>query len=217
MPPALMSAPPVSYVIPCKMCKVVSIMSMWRVVTLHGAVRRLLKKTPLNCAFRCDHFYFPYYVHKQKKTFPSEDWRCCQNWSWFLQYLDNFGHIQWCARKMSTEWCHEISVGTPWGLSQQINSWDTLAICWDIKGATSQEAESPAVLDQTVIVLGRTVIVLHRHVIVLDRTVIKMYGVLSFPSARRWVRPSLVTSHYETHQHTSPPNSLLSHWWQICL
>ena len=79
-----------------------------------------------------------------------------------------------------------------------------------VKGATSQVAGSPAVLNQTVIVLDRTVIV-------LDRTIITIYGVLSFPSAWRWVRPSLVTSRYKTHQRTGPPNSLLSQWWQICL
>ena len=70
------------------------------------------------------------------------------------------------------------------------------------------------VLDQTVIVLDQTVIVLDRTVIVLDRTVKTIYGVLSFPPAWRWVRPrvrpSLVTWHYEPHQHTGPPNSLLS-------
>ena len=42
----------------------------------------------------------------------------------------------------------------------------------DVKGATSQVAGSPAVLDRTVIVLDRTVIVHDRTVIVLDRTVI---------------------------------------------
>ena len=90
---------------------------------------------------------------------------------------------------------------------------------WLLKGATSLVAGSPAVLDQTVIVLDQTVIVLDRAVIVfdrtvivLDRTVITICGVLSFPSAWRWVRPSLVTSHYETHQGTAPPNSLLSQW-----
>ena len=57
-----------------------------------------------------------------------------------------------------------------------------------VKGATSQVAGSPAVLDQTVIVL--------------DRTVITIHGVLSFPSARRWVRPSLITSDHETQQRT---------------
>ena len=72
-----------------------------------------------------------------------------------------------------------------------------------LKGATSQVAGSPAILDQTVIVL--------------DRTVITICGVLSFPSAWRWVRPSLVTSLCETHQRTGPPNSHLSQWWQICL
>ena len=55
-----------------------------------------------------------------------------------------------------------------------------------VKGATSQVAGSPVVLDRTVIVL--------------DRTAIRINGVLSFPLAWRWVRPSLVTSHYETHQ-----------------
>ena len=69
------------------------------------------------------------------------------------------------------------------------------------------------VLDPTVIVLDQTVIVLDQTVIVLDQTVITIYGVLSFPSAWWWVRPSLVTSHYETHQRTGPsPNSLLSQW-----
>ena len=96
-----------------------------------------------------------------------------------------------------------------------------------VKGTTSQVAGSPAVLDQTVIVLDRTVIVLDqtvivldqtvivldqtvivldrtvivldRTVIVLDPTVITIYDVLSFLSARRWVRPSLVTLLYETH------------------
>ena len=41
-----------------------------------------------------------------------------------------------------------------------------------VKGATSQIAGSPAVLDRTVIVLDRTVIVIDRTIIVLDRTVI---------------------------------------------
>ena len=41
-----------------------------------------------------------------------------------------------------------------------------------LKGATSQVAGSPAVLDRTVIILDRTVIVLDRTVIVLGRTVI---------------------------------------------
>ena len=35
---------------------------------------------------------------------------------------------------------------------------------------------------------------------------------IKFPSARRWVRPSLVTSRCETHQRTGPPNSLHSQW-----
>ena len=48
-----------------------------------------------------------------------------------------------------------------------------------LKGATSQVAGSPAVLDRTVIVLDRTVIVLDRIVIVLDRTVTAIYGILS--------------------------------------
>ena len=74
-----------------------------------------------------------------------------------------------------------------------------------VKGATSQVAGSPAVLDQTVIVLDRTDIV-------LDRIVITVCGVLSFPSAWQWVRPSLETSLYETHQRTGPPISLLSQW-----
>ena len=43
---------------------------------------------------------------------------------------------------------------------------------WLLKGATSQVAGSPAVLDRTVIVLDRTIIVLDRTVIVLDRTII---------------------------------------------
>ena len=41
-----------------------------------------------------------------------------------------------------------------------------------LKGATSQVAGSPAVLDRTVIVLDQTVIVLDQTVIVLDQTVI---------------------------------------------
>ena len=41
-----------------------------------------------------------------------------------------------------------------------------------LKGATSQVAGSPAVLDQTVIVLDRTIIVLDLTIIVLDRTII---------------------------------------------
>ena len=65
-----------------------------------------------------------------------------------------------------------------------------------VKGATSQVAGRPTILDRTVIVL--------------DRTVTTIYGVLSFPSAWRWVRPSLVTLHYETHQRTGPLISLLS-------
>ena len=46
----------------------------------------------------------------------------------------------------------------------------------DLKGATSQVAGSPAVLDRTVIVLDGTVIVLDGTVIVLDRTVIVLDG-----------------------------------------
>ena len=48
-----------------------------------------------------------------------------------------------------------------------------------LKGATSQVAGSPAVLDRTVIVLNRTIIVLDRIVIVLDRTVTAIYSILS--------------------------------------
>ena len=48
-----------------------------------------------------------------------------------------------------------------------------------VKGATSQVAGSPAVLDRTVIVLDRTIIVLDRIVIVLDRAVTAIYGILS--------------------------------------
>ena len=55
----------------------------------------------------------------------------------------------------------------------------------DLTGATSQVAGSPAILDQTVVVLDRTVNVLNRTAI---------YGVLSFLSVWRWVRPYLVTS-----------------------
>ena len=48
-----------------------------------------------------------------------------------------------------------------------------------VKGATSQEAGSPAVPDRAIIVLDRTVIVLDQIVIVLDRSVIAIYGFLS--------------------------------------
>ena len=94
------------------------------------------------------------------------------------------------------------------------------ARCCAFKGATSQVSGSPAVLDQTVIILDQTDIVLDQTVIILDRTdivldrtvivllrtVITICGVLSFPSAWRWVRPSLVNSHYQTHQRTALPS-----------
>ena len=61
-----------------------------------------------------------------------------------------------------------------------------LFVCWLLKGATSQVAGIPAVLDRTVIVLDRTIIVLDRTiivldriVIVLDRSVIAIYGIFS--------------------------------------
>ena len=38
------------------------------------------------------------------------------------------------------------------------------------------------------------------------------HPLIKFPSAWRWVRPSLVTSRCETHQRTGPPNSLHSQW-----
>ena len=53
-----------------------------------------------------------------------------------------------------------------------IHSLIIMTLEWSLKGATSQVAGSPAVLDRTVIVLDRTVIVLDRTIIVLDRTVI---------------------------------------------
>ena len=54
------------------------------------------------------------------------------------------------------------------------------------KGATSQVAGSPAVLDRTLVVFDRTVIV-------LNPTVMTINGGHSFPPAWWRVRPSLVT------------------------
>ena len=80
-----------------------------------------------------------------------------------------------------------------------------------LKGATSEVAGGPAVLDRTVIVLDRTVIVLdrtvivlNRIVIVLDRSVIAIYVILSLNflqlgcgSDRLWL--------LRTARHTSAP------------
>ena len=73
-----------------------------------------------------------------------------------------------------------------------------------LKGATSQVAGSPGVLNRTVIVLGRTVIVLDRTIIVLDRSVIAIYGIFSLNflrlgggSDRLWL--------LRTTRHTSTP------------
>ena len=87
-----------------------------------------------------------------------------------------------------------------------------------VKGATSQVAGSPAVLDQTVIVLDRTVIVLDRTVIVLyrtiivldrivivlDRSVTAIYGILSL----NFLRPGGGSDRLwllRTARHTSAP------------
>ena len=51
-------------------------------------------------------------------------------------------------------------------------------VCWLLKGATSQVAGSPAVLDQTVIVLDQTVIVLDRTVITIIRRPLISFGLV---------------------------------------
>ena len=118
--------------------------------------------------------------------------------SYYFNTISNFTLISWEAcKKMNPGRGHCVI------FMKGMKNLNTLHVMSIVKGATSQVAGRPTVLDQTVIVL--------------DRTVKTIYGVLSFPSAWRWVRPSLVTSHYETHQCTGPPNSLLSQWWQICL
>ena len=102
----------------------------------------------------------------------------------------------WCYSKLS--------------LSCWLNNKQTLSVesgLFGLKGATSQVAGSPAVLDQTVIVLDWTDTV-------LDRIVITICGVLSFPLARRWVRlwvrPSLVRPTVSGYLHTTRHTSTLA-------